>query len=62
MLEKAKAAKREAIEKEKLMKTYKVLQELDGKKTSKSSSSRSSSSSSSSSSYSSSDSDKSRLV
>ncbi|CAG9815788.1 unnamed protein product [Phaedon cochleariae] len=49
MLERAKKAKREAIEKEKLLKTYKVLQELDGKKVSKSKRKMSTSSSSSSS-------------
>lgn len=56
MLEKAKRAKRDAIEKEKLLKTYKVLQELDGKKDVK----KRTLSSSSSSSSSSSDSDRSR--
>lgn len=60
MLEKAKQAKREAIEKEKLLKTYKVLQELDGKKVDVKSKTRRSSSSSSSSSYSSSKSGRSR--
>lgn len=57
MLEKAKKAKREAIEKEKLLKTYKVLQELDGKKESERKRSYSSSSSSS---YTDSSSDKTR--
>ncbi|VEN40775.1 unnamed protein product [Callosobruchus maculatus] len=50
MLEKAKKAKRDAIEKEKLLKTYKVLKEIDGKKRARQRSSSSSSSSDSSSS------------